>query len=628
VALRELLDGVLPDPQQATLTGHLDTCADCQETLEALAVGGESLVAEARCLAQPATPPDPALSRAINELRGQARGSSLGAAPALDFLDPPENPGDLGRLGPYEIREVIGWGSMGIVLKAFDTTVHREVALKVLAPHLASYPTARQRFLREARAAAVGHRHVVLIYDVKEAKGLPYIVMEYVAGLSLQQRLNRGGPPSVEEIVRIGRQTAAGLAAAHARGVIHRDIKPANILLEAGTGRVRITDFGLARAVDDASLTQRGVLAGTPQYMAPEQARGEELDHRADLFSLGSVLYILCTGRSPFRAANTLAVLKRVCEDEPTPVRDINPGIPDWLEDVIARLHAKAPEDRFQSAAEVAELFASYLEDGQQPALSSRGSRRTSFWKQGRTWMAIGMLLLLPLGGWGVAAWISSLTRANNPREPGKEEEQEEPDRFGPAAGERIPAPHLRPLLAQLKAKEPYLRKDAAEKLADLRATKADRERVTRALTPLLDDPDHFTRQSMIRALGVWGTSKSVPALVKLLNHPDVFTRGAALVALGKFPDERAAKAVVEYLPKDGAGASRALIMMGPIAEKPVIQFLLRSTEWQVQCEACRVLAVIGSKRSIPALEKAALASGHVAREAKEALAAIDRRQP
>src|SRR5206468_237440 len=144
---------------------------------------------------------------------------------------------------------------------------------------------------------------------------------------------------------------AAGLAAAHAQGLVHRDVKPANILLENGIERVRLTDFGLARAADDASLTQSGVVAGTPEYMAPEQAAGGTVDHRADLFSLGSVLYAMCAGRPPFRAGGTLAVLKRVCEEAPRPLPEVNPEVPDWLVGIIARLQAKDPADRFQTAA-------------------------------------------------------------------------------------------------------------------------------------------------------------------------------------------------------------------------------------------------------------------------------------
>src|SRR5262249_21336107 len=151
---------------------------------------------------------------------------------------------------------------------------------------------------------------------------------------------------------------AAGLAAAHATGVIHRDIKPGNILSEDGSERVVLTDFGLARAVDDATVTHSGCIAGTPMYMAPEQALGQAIDHRADPFSLGSVLYVMCSGRPPFRAESTVAVLKRVSDHTPRPIREIVPDVPEWLCEIIARLQAKKPEDRFATAQEVANLFA------------------------------------------------------------------------------------------------------------------------------------------------------------------------------------------------------------------------------------------------------------------------------
>src|SRR5205807_5330787 len=156
---------------------------------------------------------------------------------------------------------------------------------------------------------------------------------------------------------RIGMQTAAGLAAAHAQGLTHRDIKPANLLLENGLAKVKITDFGLARTADDVQLTQNGVVAGTPEYMAPEQARAEAVDHRADLFSLGSVLYALCTGVPPFQGSTTLAVLRHVSEETPAPIRSRNPAMPVWIEQLVVRLLAKNPEERIQSAAEVAALL-------------------------------------------------------------------------------------------------------------------------------------------------------------------------------------------------------------------------------------------------------------------------------
>jgi serine/threonine protein kinase len=309
----------------------------------------------------------------MDQLKAEAgQGSMDEVLPAgkdepLRFLSPPDKAGQLGRLGAYEVQEQIGQGGNGIVLKALDSALNRIVAIKVMAPHFATSATARKRFLREAQAAAaVTHENVVTIHAVDETRGLPYLVMQYVAGQSLQERIDKSGPLELKEILRIGMQTASGLAAAHAQGLVHRDIKPANILLENSVERVKITDFGLARAADEASLTQSGVVAGTPQYMAPEQARGETVDYRADLFSLGSVLYAMCTGLPPFRATTTMGVLKRVSEEAPRPIKEIRPEIPGWLVAVIERLHAKNPGERYQSATELANVLGQHLAQLQQ----------------------------------------------------------------------------------------------------------------------------------------------------------------------------------------------------------------------------------------------------------------------
>ncbi len=284
----------------------------------------------------------------------------------LAFLAPAQRQGSLGRLDHYEVLEVIGKGGFGVVLKAFDERLHRVVAVKVLSPAFAANGSARRRFIREAQAvAAIKNEHVVGIHDVKEDSNPPYLVMECIDGFSLQQKIDKQGALGVKEILRIGTQIAEGLAAAHKQGKVHRDIKPANILLENGVERVKITDFGLARAVDDASVTQSGTVAGTPMYMSPEQAEGLPIDHRSDLFSLGTVLYAMCTGHPPFRASGTHAVLKRVIDASPRPIREINCEIPDWLCDIIAKLHAKKPEDRYQIAKEVAELLGQRLADVQ-----------------------------------------------------------------------------------------------------------------------------------------------------------------------------------------------------------------------------------------------------------------------
>lgn len=326
----------------------------------------------------------------------------------LDFLDPSDNPASLGRLGHYEVQEVVGRGGMGIVLKAFDERLHRVVAMKVMAPQLAASATARRRFTREARAAAaVTHDHVVTIHAVEDAGPLPYIVMQFVAGASLQDRLDRTGPLHLPEILRIGAQTASGLAAAHAQGLVHRDVKPANILLENGVERVKLTDFGLARAADDASLTQTGVVAGTPQYMSPEQAEGNPVDARSDLFSLGSVLYAMCTGRPPFRGSTARSVLKRVVEDAAPPVREANNEVPDWLAGVVAKLHAKNPADRYSSAAEVAEVLGRHLAHLQHPSQvaepAAPGPRSAPLSRPRKhRWAVAGAVLALLTAGLGL----------------------------------------------------------------------------------------------------------------------------------------------------------------------------------------------------------------------------------
>jgi serine/threonine-protein kinase len=366
---REFLEGSLARPIAAILSRHLDGCTRCQQLLEQLTAGTDPWLDAAR-QGGPRAAPEPPLRRVMKELEDEVEVVEPAAEPNLDFLTPPApGSGYMGRLGEYDVAAVIGRGGMGVVLKAFEPALNRYVAIKVLWPGWTSSGAARARFAREAKAtAAVRHDNVVAIYGVDEVKSLPYLVMEYIHGPSLQERLDRRGPLEVKEILRIGMQVAAGLAAAHAQGLVHRDVKPSNILLENDVEHVKLSDFGLARAIDDASLTQSGVIAGTPQYMAPEQARGEQVDHRADLFSLGSVLYAMSTGRPPFRAANTVAVLKRVCEDEPRPPHEVNPDLPPWLGAIIARLHAKHPDDRFQSAAEASQVLAQYLAHLQQPA--------------------------------------------------------------------------------------------------------------------------------------------------------------------------------------------------------------------------------------------------------------------
>jgi serine/threonine protein kinase len=272
---------------------------------------------------------------------------------------------------------VVAVGGMGIVLKARDPGLDRIVALKILPSALAANSLARARFIREARAAAaVVHEHVVSIYAVDEAAGLPYLVMQFVQGRTLAERIKASSPLPVEEILRIGAQTAAGLAAAHAQGLIHRDVKPGNILLENGVERVKITDFGLARATDDSSLTREGYIAGTPEYMSPEQARNEPVDQRSDLFSLGCVLYEMATGVSPFRAEKSLVAMRRVCDETPPAAQTLNSKLPEWLGQLIQRLMAKDAAARPQTAVEVTAEMERRLAEAQQGGKPHGGNSR------------------------------------------------------------------------------------------------------------------------------------------------------------------------------------------------------------------------------------------------------------
>ncbi len=287
---------------------------------------------------------------------------------ARQVIDKSDNPAMLGRLGEFEILEPIGMGGMSLVLKGYDHELNRFVAIKVLAPHLALVGVARQRFAREAQAAAsIVDPHVVPIHSVAADHDPPYLVMTYVPGQTLQATIDAEGALDVLVAVRIAQQVAMGLAAAHAQGLVHRDIKPSNILLKRNVQRAYIVDFGLARAADDASLTRSGFLAGTPDYMSPEQARGESIDVRSDLFSLGSVLYTMLTGHPPFRAASPMAVLNRISQDTPRSILACSPQVPRWLADFVERLHSKSPADRFTSAAEVGELLEASLRHLQDP---------------------------------------------------------------------------------------------------------------------------------------------------------------------------------------------------------------------------------------------------------------------
>lgn len=259
------------------------------------------------------------------------------------------------KIGQYELREVIGRGGMGVVIRAEDTRLKRDVAIKILAPELSASSKARRRFEREARsAAAINHPNIVTIFEINQVEGLPFLVMEYLKGGDLWNRLKRTPPLTLVQILQISLQVSEALVAAHKVGVIHRDVKPANILLEEGVDRIKLTDFGLATANEDRSiLTSKRDTVGTPAYLAPEIIRGEPASVQSDLFSFGCVMYSLVTGHSPFRGLNPIEVINKIANMEQKPLHEVDPTIPKSVSDIVEKLLKKDVRRRYQSAKEV-----------------------------------------------------------------------------------------------------------------------------------------------------------------------------------------------------------------------------------------------------------------------------------
>jgi len=336
--LRELEHGQLSQQQLEQFESHLTDCSKCRAILDSTDVAPLPEWESEIC---------PALRETFDIGLAETRGEDTARHETfLRLLGPSDDPRMLGRIGNYE---------------------------------LTANGAARKRFLREAQAAAaVVDDHVLPIFGVDQWQETPYIVMKYSGGQTLQQRIAQQGPLELKEVLRIGTQAAKGLAAAHAQGLVHRDVKPSNILLDGSVDRAVLMDFGLARAVDDASITRTGIISGTPQYMSPEQVRADSVDARSDLFSLGSTLYAMCAGRPPF-----------------------NSDVPQWMGSIIDRLMSKTAEDRYESANEVAELMEGCLAHVQQPTttklpatLASVGSNRGGSSSWGK-WLAFASLVFL-----------------------------------------------------------------------------------------------------------------------------------------------------------------------------------------------------------------------------------------
>ncbi|MGB7348086.1 MAG: protein kinase [Pirellulaceae bacterium] len=402
------LSGDLSSVELAALEQHLDQCDHCDAELT-------------RHTAEPEFWNDTqSFLSSANNANDQTVGDSAGN---LDgelsrLLGPTDDPDMMGRFGGYEISGIVGRGGMGIVMKGLDVSLNRYVAIKVLNPSFGSTSAGRKRFAREAQAAAaVVHENVIAIHGVDQWNDTPYLVMPYIKGESLQQRIDRTAPLSLENTLEISLQIARGLAAAHDQGLVHRDIKPANILMPESVSRILITDFGLARAADDVSLTCSGVISGTPQYMSPEQAKGEAVDVRTDLFSLGSVMYAMVCGHPPFRADTSYGVLRRITDHPHRKLSQIQSSTPAWLESIIDRLLEKDPNNRFESAHQLAETLEDCLAHVRQPTVAHLPRISSTSKPRGRM---IGLLLAISCIA---AICIAALYRPTNlaPNEPGRE---------------------------------------------------------------------------------------------------------------------------------------------------------------------------------------------------------------
>jgi serine/threonine protein kinase/pectin methylesterase-like acyl-CoA thioesterase len=388
--LHRALSGELPPDRIVAIEQHLLECGPCaQQTLHS-----GDLQTYSQALRQSSQTGEAAVSKAdaeqlvqlierLRELPHQPQatqffGGKEGSRNAdleselVSYLQPARAAEELGWLGTYRVLKLLGAGGMGGVFLAEDTQLHRRVALKVMRPDISGHANADERFLREARAAAAMHHdHIVTIFQVGRDGQVPFLAMEFLEGETLEDRLRRDRVMPLSEVLRIGREIAEGLAAAHSRGLVHRDIKPANIWLESRASimdsgahneqppRVKLLDFGLARAADaNFELTSQGMVIGTPAYMAPEQAAGDMVGHKADLFSFGVVLYRLATGVLPFQGKDAISTLIAIKSESPDDPRLRRPDLPEELSDLILQLLKKNPDERSASAVDVAKQLA------------------------------------------------------------------------------------------------------------------------------------------------------------------------------------------------------------------------------------------------------------------------------
>ncbi len=409
--LEELLSGHLPGDRQRDLGAHLASCPYCTRAFGPL-LERDSLANLCRGASAEETPVSPELMKALLELDSDAQRQLRMALEELrPILAPPQSPEEIGRLGAYAIFHVLGSGATGIVCLAQEVPSDRPVALKILRPHWANDPASRRRFLEEARAASsIDSEFTVAIHAVGEANGTAFIAQEYLGGQTLAARLEERSL-SIPEAIRIAREIALGLAAAHERGLIHRDIKPENIWLKTPGDRVVILDFGIARPLEsEVFLTRPGAVFGTPAYMSPEQANGRIVEARTDLFSLGVLLYRMLAGRLPFGGTTILTQLNALANESPKPVSRFNPAVPRGLETLVHRLIEKKIHRRPDSARAVAVELEGF--DAERPR-----TRSPIRWLiAGSVAIAFSFAVVVPIAKWKPATPKSEATPEPIPR--------------------------------------------------------------------------------------------------------------------------------------------------------------------------------------------------------------------
>jgi serine/threonine protein kinase len=434
----QYLIGQLSSEEIIRLEQHFDRCQVCSDTIRGMASSADdtfsgelkSIVGShgkspdfrsSEAFDPNSTNDEPLIQKLVQRIKAdsptelaiRSRMKEDRAAEVLWLIGNSEDEEWLGSLGHYRLIELLGAGSTGAVFSAMDTRLHREVAIKILRPSLGE--TARERFLKEAQAAAgFQHDNIVTVFDVGQVEGLVYMTMQLLPGETLEDRLEKVTFLAEPEARKIAQQICCALQAAHARGIIHRDLKPANIWIDTERDQIKLLDFGLARVADaDPHLTASGILAGTPNFMSPEQSRGLELDGRSDLFSLGCLLYRCITGRLPFNSTGILSTLQAIQNDHPIAPSILNPACSADLSALIMALLEKQPDSRPVSATDVIEALSSPREkwrfkttDLLSPFAEPKVFNRRSSQIRWRPFIACGLVALLGWFGWVFATDI------------------------------------------------------------------------------------------------------------------------------------------------------------------------------------------------------------------------------